>query len=184
MSQRDDQFTNDETPFDHLMEQWLESSIDADQQAELLSRLKEHPEELRRFVEANVRDQMLRDAARGLILVDKVKEVTSSLHQPQRRSLKRIITVVASLAACLLVTLFLFQKSERREAAIETFVSVVSLYQTDSLLQNGDRLGSRTIEIQRGFIHLQFDDGVEVTLQGPARYELVDPERHVCMRGC
>ena len=175
MSQPDDQFTNDKTPFDHLMEPWLESSIDADQQAALLSRLKEHPEEMRRFVEANVREQMLRDAARGLMLLDQVNEVTSSLHQPQRRSIKRIITVVGSLAACLLVALFLFQKSERGEAAIETFVSVASLYQTDSLLQNGDRLGSRTIEIQRGFIHLQFDDGVEVTLQGPARYELVGP---------
>lgn len=175
LSQPDDQFTNDETPFDHVMEQWLESSIDADQQAALLSRLKEHPEEMRRFVEANVREQMLRDAARGLMLLDQVNEVTSSLHQPQRRSIKRIITVVGSLAACLLVALFLFQKSERGEAAIETFVSVASLYQTDSLLQNGDRLGSRTIEIQRGFIHLQFDDGVEVTLQGPARYELIGP---------
>ncbi len=157
------------------MEQWVEGSLDADQQAELLSRLNENPEEMRRFVEANVREQMLRDAARGLMLLDQVNEVTSSLHQPQRRSLKRIITVVGSLAACLLVALFLFQKSERGEAAIETFVSVASLYQTDSLLQNGDRLGSRTIEIQRGFIHLQFDDGVEVTLQGPARYELIGP---------
>jgi hypothetical protein len=175
LSQPDDNFTNDRASFHQLMEQWLESSFDADQQAALLSRLKEHPEEMRRFVEANVRDQMLRDAARGLMLLDQVNEVTSSLQQPQRRSLKQIITVVASLAACLLVALFLFQKSERREAAIETFVSVASLYQTDSLLQNGDRLGSRTIEIQRGFIHLQFDDGVEVTLQGPARYELIGP---------
>jgi uncharacterized protein YhaN len=99
LSQPDDQFTNDETPFDHLMEQWLESSIDADQQAELLSRLKEHPEEMRRFVEANVREQMLRDAARGLMLLDQVNEVTSSLHQPQRRSIKRIITVVGSLGS-------------------------------------------------------------------------------------
>lgn len=171
----DDPFTNHETPVEHLMEQWLESSIDADQQATLLSRLKVHPEEMRRFVEANVRDQMLRDAARGLMLVDQANEVTASRHQPPRRSLTRIIAVVASLAACLLVALFLLQKSERGEAASETFVSVASLYQTDSLLQNGDRLGSRTIEIPRGFIHLQFDDGVEVTLQGPARYDLVGP---------
>lgn len=173
LSQSDDKFTNDETTFDQLMEQWAEGSIDANQQAAFLSRLKEHPEEMRRFVEANVRDQMLRDAARGLLLSDQVNEVTSSLHKPQRRSVKRIIAVVACLAACLLVALFLFQKSERGGAVIETFVSVASLYQTDSLLQNGDRLGNRTIEIQRGFIRLQFDDGVEVTLQGPARYELI-----------
>lgn len=172
--QPEDKFPVDGAPFDRLIEQWLENSLDADKQAELSKGLKDHPEQMPRFVEANIREQMLRDAARGLLLSDQVQELTPSLNRSPRRSIKRIVSVAASVAACLLVALFLLQKSERGGAAIETFVSVASLYQTDSLLQNGDRLGKSTIEIQRGFIRLQFDDGVEVTLQGPARYELLE----------
>lgn len=175
MSQPDDKLPADGAPFDRLMEQWLENSLDADQQAELSKWLQNHPEQMRRFVEANVCEQMLCDAARGLLLSDQVHELTPSLNKPPHWSTKRIVMVAASVAASLMIALFLFQKSERGGPAIEPFASVAAIDQTDSALRNGDRLGNTTIEIQRGLIRLQFDDGVEVTLQGPARYELIGP---------
>lgn len=180
MSQPDDKLPADGAPFDQLMEQWLESSLDAGKQAELSNWLKDHPEQMQRFVESNIREQMLCDAARGLLLSDQVHELTPSLNKPPHWSTKRIVMVAASVAACLMFALFLMQKSEHVEPAIEPsviepFASVAAIDQTDSALRNGDRLGNTTIEIQRGLIRLQFDDGVEVTLQGPARYELISP---------
>ena len=175
MSLPKDKSPDDRPPVDRLIERWLESSLNADQQAELIVLLNDRPEQMRRFVEANVREQMLCDAARSLLLSDQVRELTPSRHKPPHRSTRRSVAVAASVAACLLVALILFLKSEPDGQTIEPFVSVAAIDQTDSLLRHGERLGNRTIEIQRGFIRLLFDDGVEVTLQGPARYELVGP---------
>jgi hypothetical protein len=175
LNQPEDKLPDDRLPVDRLIEQWLESSLSADQQAELLKRLKDDPEQMQRFVEANAREQLLCDAARGLLLSDQIDELTPSLSNPPRWSAKRIVIVTASVAACLVVALILFQKSEHDRRVIEPFLSVAAIDQTDSVLQKGERLANRTIEIQRGLIRLQFDDGVEVTLQGPARYELIGP---------
>lgn len=129
---------------------------------------------MRRFVEANVREQLLGDAVRGVLLSDQVHELTPGLDKSPHRSRWRSVTIVASLAASLLVTLILFPWNERGGQTIETFVSVAAIDQSDSERHAGDRLGPGTIELQRGRIRLQFDDGVEVTLQGPARYEFIE----------
>lgn len=175
MSQPEDKVPDGGSPVDRLIDRWLENSLGADEQAELSKWLKDHPEQMRRFVEANVREQQLRDVARGLLLSDQVHELTPSLNKPQGRSAMRIVVVASSVAACLVVALILSPENERGGKKIAPFVSVAAIDQTDSVLQNGERLGNRTIEIQQGFIRLLFDDGVEVTLQGPARYELIGP---------
>jgi hypothetical protein len=178
VSQPQSGFAGDEAPFDWLVEKWLEGSLDADLEHELFRRLKDHPEQMQIFVEANVREQVLRDAARGLLLSERIDELAPSRSQPMpglpmRKLPWRNVWVASSVLACFLIGLVLFVLNERRGPVVEPFVSVTTLDQTDSTLRQGDRLGCRTIEIQSGFLRLQFDDGVEVTLQGPAKYELV-----------
>ncbi|MCR9198964.1 MAG: FecR family protein [Planctomycetaceae bacterium] len=46
---------------------------------------------------------------------------------------------------------------------------------SDQAFDAGTRLDSQTIVFQSGVLRLVFDDGVEVTLEGPAEYELVKP---------
>lgn len=60
---------------ERLIEQWLDGSLeggsrDGGQQDELAAWLKEHPHHMQQFVEANIRRQMLAEAARGELVAD------------------------------------------------------------------------------------------------------------------
>ncbi|MEM7475568.1 MAG: FecR family protein [Planctomycetota bacterium] len=98
----------------------------------------------------------------------------------------------AALAVCLMLAvglgIWLANRSENTESNGDTLVEnddvqqtyfasvvqVVDAYFQEGLgLQAGDRLGAQTIQLDSGFVRLTFEDGVEVTLQGPAEYELV-----------
>ncbi len=160
-----------------LIDQWLEGSLDAARHDELTTWLQENPEQMRRFVEANVRHQLLCDVARAALVEDEVHEVASISQKRPRRSTARIVAW-ASLAACLLIAGGWMLKTGGRIQPIAPFLSVAMIQGANvSELKMGDRLGARTIEIAKGIVRLQFDDGVEVTLQGPANYELIAPGR-------
>ena len=65
-----------------------------------------------------------------------------------------------------------------RGVAFATLVHTVdALYEDDAPLELGHRFASENLRLASGFVQLQFDSGIEVTLQGPAEYELVSPER-------
>lgn len=103
---------------------------------------------------------------------------------------------ITALAACLLIS-FLWMNSAgesltkmTREAqpdvAVQTdqsegFASVAHL--TDTTwepgveIKAGDRLGPATVRLRGGFLRLEFDSGVQVTLEGPAEFELLSAER-------
>lgn len=57
-----------------------------------------------------------------------------------------------------------------------------AVWQFDSL-SVGDRIGSTTLKLESGFARLQFDSGVEVTLEGPAEYRIVTASRTQLMSG-
>ncbi len=162
-----------------LIERWLEGLLDSDQQDELAIRLKENPEQMQRFVEANIRHQMLCDVVRGAQVEEDVRKTPSQAQTQDRtqRSTARIFAW-ASLAACLLVAVSWFFQAGDRLETMEPFLSVAMIQgSTAGELKVGDRLGTQTISIADGLVRLQFDDGVEVTLQGPASYELIAPGR-------
>lgn len=161
---------NDNT--EQLIEEWLEGSLDVDQQDELSAWLKEDPERMEQFVEANVREQILRHVTKGVLVAEEVQAVAPSPVARRRRSRGWIVTIAASLAASLLVTVGWFANRERAVERVDPFVSVAAVQELSGQLKVGDRLGSEIVEIDSGLVRLLFDDGVEVTLQGPARYEL------------
>lgn len=164
---------------ERLIEQWLEGSLDGGQQEELAAWLKEHPQHMQQFVEANIRQQMLSEAARGELVADAVQQRAPIPVESVRRSKVRIVTYAASIAACLLIAVGWFLTTERGVEHVnqvqraEPFSFVAMVQNSDSDLKVGHRLGAETIEIDSGIVRLIFDDGVEVTLQGPARYELI-----------
>lgn len=176
-----------------LTEQWFDGELDAAKQDELVTWLKTHPDDMQRFVEANVRDQMLRDAALVEFFADEVQEIAPVQRTPARNdtqrpaverwSAKRIMATVAALAACLMIAVVWYQRIEPEIQKMEAFSSVAMLQDTAGKLKVGDRLGADTLEIKTGIVRLLFDDGVEVTLQGPAHYKLIAPGRTQLLSG-
>ncbi|KLU01388.1 putative transmembrane protein [Rhodopirellula islandica] len=55
--------------------------------------------------------------------------------------------------------------------------SIDATWESDHASQSGDRLNARTIRLRSGIVQVQFDSGVEVTLEGPASYELQSMDR-------
>lgn len=166
---------------ERLIEQWLEGSLDGNKHDDLAAWLKEDAEHMQRFVVENVREQMLRDAARSELVEDEVHEITPIPVEPTRRSTAQTMAWIAGLAACVLVAVITCQwansdprRGDKPLSAV-AFSSVEMVQDSDSDLTVGDRLGAKTIEITTGIVRLMFDDGVEVTLQGPAEYELIAP---------
>lgn len=119
--------------------------------------------------------------ARVLAAVD---EETTKFQKPRRLPMR----VIVAIAACLLLaagfTIWFSPEQERKQAETgrgmlsePAFVAVAQVTDAEfgdaAELRTGDRLPPRTILLQSGFIRLAFDDGVEVTLQGPAEYELL-----------
>ncbi|MEM7785600.1 MAG: FecR family protein [Planctomycetota bacterium] len=182
-----------------LIEQHLEGSLDEAGQDKLVARLKNHPDDMQKFVEANIRDQMLRETALGEFLAQDVLEITpaatksqSTVSGPRTKQLSGFIALAAAITACLLITFFWYQKPDSVETAIaEPFSSVAMIQKTTSslrgsssgLLKEGDRLAAESIKIESGFVRLLFDDGVEVSLQGPAEYELIAPGKTKLVSG-
>lgn len=160
---------------DDLIERWLEGSIDAAQENELQEWLRADPENMRLFTEANIRHQMLQEAIRSEHLTRTIHTKSSAMRST--RSWKRAVAIATGVAACLLVALMVLRPQGDDVQSLPPFATIAMLQNVDSNFVVGDRLSSQSLVIQTGFMRLQFDDGVEVTLQAPARYELISPGR-------
>lgn len=154
-----------------LIHQWLDGAIDSDGDEKLNVWLKAAPENMQQFVEANVREQLLRDAANSVLLADEIQDRVSLSADSSRRPKRLILAVATTIAASLLISIgWLWWPVETSQPP---FLSVAAAHDTDGQLKVGDRIGAQTIQFESGFVRLLFDDGVEVTLQGPAAYELI-----------
>lgn len=163
---------NEEIEF--LIECWNDESIDELGQVKLADWLKQDVSNMEYFVEANLRFQMLRDAAMDeLGSIEAETNPLSPKDKLTRPVLARITYVFAAMAACLTVAFFGYWALQPNPADNAAFATVVSTQGVGEAMSVDDRLGTQTIEIEKGMVRLQFDDGVEVTLEGPAEYELI-----------
>lgn len=158
---------------DDLIEQWLEGSLDAEQEKVLQNWLHADPENMQAFTEANIRHQLLQDALRSELVTNEIQSTSSAAVQRSRFAWEQTFALVAGIAACLLIALFVLRPDKRGMAGQSPFVTIAMIENADGELAVGKRIGSQTITLQTGLMRLQFDDGVEVTLQAPAKYELI-----------
>ena len=94
--------------------------------------------------------------------------------QPSRR--RWMMAAAAGTAVICCVAISVLMKTPESEPVPDmTFVTVTQLQDAvvNAQLQVGGRCGASTIRVESGFVGLTFDSGVEVTLQGPAEYELI-----------
>lgn len=165
-----------------LIELWLEGSLDSSGEASLNAWLQGNPQHMRLFVEANIREQMMRELDGNAFQDSEMPPVVSKA-EPQVKSSRRTqsswrnwrgIIVPLSLTACLLVLASGFRWFQNNaEPSIEPFLSIAAVQDVDADFRAGDRLADQAIQIEHGSLRLLFDDGVEVTLQGPAHYEMI-----------
>ena len=94
---------------------------------------------------------------------------------PPRRSLM-LITAAVALAACLLiaVTWFGLDDSDVRPDSFATVAQATEAVWDSGQIDIGNRVGPAAIRLRSGLVRLEFDSGVEVTLEGPAEFKLVD----------
>ncbi len=118
--------------------------------------------------------------------VDRQADSVPSIRPVSRRSYyKPFMAGVAAMAVCLLCLLISFQLTGRnaRSEPFATVVQATSAEWESGVLEEGDRCGTRTLRLRAGFVQLMLDNGVEVTLQGPAEFELFSQVNTVLRSG-
>lgn len=172
--------------YEDLQERWREGGLSADEEQTLMEWLKSNPQHMQQFVTANMRQQMLCDVARGELLADEARVITAPL--PTARLRRQM--AMAAAAICAVAALLLLWPPhghppvapDRPNAVSPTspaaaFASITFVNSPDCPLTTGTRLSDQTVAFETGVVRLVFDEGVEVTLQGPVRYELISAER-------
>ncbi len=172
-----------------LINGYLDDELTDAEHRELNDWIKADPEHAARFARAVMLHDRLQCELNTATTEGSTVEplVVTDVPRPRRpasRVARRV--VVGTLAASLLVALGLFYWQSQgngptgsRSVAQAPFATIANLvdvqWEDGAILRRGERIGTQVIAIQGGAVRLQFDDGVEVTLQGPARYELVAP---------
>lgn len=169
-----------------LISGYLDGVLSAEQQAELSKWIESDPAHADQFAEAILFDNRLHAEVNATLYMDGAAATAASL--PQRSDVGYPTRIFAAIAACLLIGIGItywistrnvegIAEHENEAETNRGFASVTHVLDANgdgkSGLSIGDRLSSQTIQLQSGFVSLVFDDGVEVTLQGPAEYELL-----------
>lgn len=157
---------NHDNDMDELTSGYFDESLSDEDMTVLSDWIKDDPANARQFAKAS----MVHDRLHGEMgSLDENKIVAF----PKRRRL----LIVAAAAA-----LVLFFGIRQFQPAADTFVTV-SRVEGGLDLQAGARRGAGLIQLQKGTIRLLFDNGVEVTLQGPAQFELVEVDSTILTTG-
>ena len=96
------------------------------------------------------------------------------------RSRRWTVAGVVGVAVCLLVAFQLIWPQQDDVIDNVSFVTVVQLKDaewSDAAIAVSDRVGPNVLNLTHGFARLEFDTGVEVTLEGPAEFEVLSPEK-------
>ena len=169
-----------------LINGFLDDVLSDDQQAEFAAWIEADSGNADQFAEAVFLDHRIC----AEISAAPFSEIDYIERQSTSRSLirQRWLQIGAALVACVLtavsVDFWVFQDHQQQLAIDDfgitveaSFASITQIIDANwdegSELKIGDLLSAQTIRLRSGFLRLEFDDGVEVTLQGPAEYELL-----------
>ncbi|MDF1737933.1 MAG: hypothetical protein P1U86_02145 [Verrucomicrobiales bacterium] len=194
--------------FQNLLSQLIDDEINEDGMRELTGIVKEHPacsRELRNHLLMDDRlacyENEFREAAHFSEkveaaldaqsdenqFVDKVIDIAGSGQSPVPGRAPWLVAGL-SLAASLILGLVILsgqrnsieRKIEPSLAIIETLVGEVTI---DGIPRNeGDSLPRGILEVD-GYVALEFYKGARINVAGPARLELIDPQRVICQSG-
>ncbi|MEO9590427.1 FecR domain-containing protein [Rhodopirellula bahusiensis] len=183
-----------------LIDGYLDETLTPDQLSELESWINSSPDHAEQFADAVHFDERMTAELSWQQFTESEPSETkhvatpAAVASPVQSSGYRRTWVIAAVAASILLIVGLAiqfapdhpDNSKTAQNATEqaapdnetdpTFVTLVqsidAAWEDNRSWQSGDRMEAQTIALQSGIVHLQFDSGVEVTLEGPASYEL------------
>lgn len=157
----------------------MDGTANEGQLIELTELLRESPK---------ARDEYLAIADLHATLATEIADPSSTLESStaepvatHRRNRISIVAVaaVAAVAASLLLTVGWFTANDS-DATPNSFATIAqatqAVWESDAI-QIDDRIGTMTMRLKSGLVRVDFDSGVEVTLEGPAVFKLVDVAR-------
>ena len=173
-----------------LIDRYLDDDLSAEEQQQLATWIKSRPDNAQQFAKAvMLHDRLQNEIRHGIPTMDDSKEYSDRsdpipLPKPSPLNPRRLLKIAASIALTLTV-IYSMSRPDRqnptihsKEAAFATLVHAVDAqYNSAAGLQLGHRFASEHLSLASGFVRLQFDSGVEVTLQGPAEYEFISHEQ-------
>jgi ferric-dicitrate binding protein FerR (iron transport regulator) len=127
--------------------------------------------------------QTLLDQHTGELLVDGAVQTHAdpeARKRPVRR--RRTMWIVATLATIAVLLIAILQQGQEwdvvsSEAAVATLGYESHARWFDRDRQEGDLIGVGVLELDVGIVRLDFRNGATVTLQGPARFEIISGDR-------
>ena len=149
-----------------------------EEQRELASWIKAAPGNAQRFAKSVMLHDRLHSeftfSAETNELLEAAQEDSKIAQFPKNspRGARWLYPLAAAIALMLTIIYWVTRKDLDGPAFATLAHAVNAQYDNSETLKLGRRLGSKSILLKTGFIRLQFDSGVEVTLQGPAKYEL------------
>ncbi len=172
------------TKEDLVLEYLADEATSVDLQ-QLFAWVRESPENSAEFarlasLHGDLRAQLSADRElRTTYPIETAVPLTQTSNVRRRRAL-----VALAVAACLLIafTVALLPRTDDPQiagASTSSFATVAQVvdakWDGELTFEPGDRVGSKNLYLAAGIVRLRFDDGVEVTLQGPAEYALIAP---------
>ncbi len=106
-----------------------------------------------------------------------VREPVRYYQPPAKFSKFRLYTLVASVAAVFLMIFYLRMTPPNASIEVATITDMIDVKWADSTisLETGDRLLTHyePLSLSRGFVEIQTDRGVTLTIEGPAEFEIM-----------
>lgn len=144
---------------------YLDESLSDDEMTALADWIRADPANAQRFAKASM-------------LHDRLQSEMSAMKAEAEAEAKKIIPFpvsrwakLAAGAAAAVVLFFGIWQFSQSDRAADGFVTIVRV--EGARLEVGERRGAGTVQVDSGMLRMLFDSGVEVTLQGPAEFELV-----------
>jgi hypothetical protein len=155
----------DPARLDSLVQDLLDGRLPAEDAAELRGILRSSADARRRYRHS---------AAVHCALLRQAPQIAPDAVSVRRLPRRQIIVLASAAAACLLVVLGLMRS--RPEAAVATLAGSSSASWEHSAPGDGQALETgRSWHLLRGFAEIHYLSGVEILLEGPARFEISGP---------
>lgn len=167
---------------------YLNGDANDEQTHELFQWVNSSRENAKEFARASLMHGELRNVfggeqkAKEFGAISQPDSQTENTNQPiaKHNQRKRLTIVMSALAASIIVAIVVYSfwpkgdsDAQIAKAEFATLQLVSDVQWAGNGFNENDRLGAQKIEFKSGIVRLQFDNGVDVTLEGPSTFELV-----------
>jgi len=162
---------------------------------ELSEWIRESPANAKQFAEIALMHGQLRGLLSGEASLNETRGIgCQPVVRDESTGWQPIPLIVAAMAACLLIAVGfawfrngdhggIAEVAQANEKIIATLVQSSDARWDGASINEGSPLHAQTLSLRSGLVRLEFASGVEVTLRGPAEYQVIDVGRTRLLSG-